>query len=86
MEDKKILVLLACYNGEDYIEEQISSIFNQNNCSIFLLISDDCSSDNTIRKILSAKKKYKNIKLIQNTKNLGFSINFWYKIVPSAGE
>ena len=45
MEDKKILVLLACYNGEDYIYEQISSIFSQQNASIFLLISDDCSSE-----------------------------------------
>ena len=31
----KILVLLACYNGEDYIEQQIESIFIQENCTIF---------------------------------------------------
>ena len=84
MDDKKILVLLACYNGEEYIYEQINSIFNQKiNNSIFLLISDDCSTDNTVQIILTAKKKYKSIKLLQNTKNLGFSKNF-YNLVCKA--
>ena len=49
---KKIVdVLLATYNGEKYLREQIDSILNQTYKDIRLIISDDCSKDNT-RKIL----------------------------------
>ena len=40
-------VLLATYNGEKYIREQIESILNQTYKNIRLIISDDCSKDNT---------------------------------------
>ena len=48
---KKCLVLLASYNGKDWIQEQIDSIFSQRNVEIYLHINDDCSSDDTIELI-----------------------------------
>ena len=48
--EEKIDVLLATYNGEKYLNEQIKSILNQTYKNIILIISDDCSKDNT-RKI-----------------------------------
>lgn len=45
---KKILVLIATYNGEKYIEEQLVSILNQKNVEVDILISDDSSTDNTL--------------------------------------
>jgi rhamnosyltransferase len=44
----KILVILASFNGEKYILDQINSILNQSSVDIQLMIYDDCSSDNTI--------------------------------------
>jgi rhamnosyltransferase len=43
-----ILVILASYNGEKYINDQIKSILCQEDVKITLLITDDRSTDNTI--------------------------------------
>ena len=53
-----IAVLLATYNGEKYLAEQINSIIYQKEVNIHLYISDDGSSDQTIHIIKSFIKKY----------------------------
>jgi glycosyltransferase involved in cell wall biosynthesis len=47
-------ILLATYNGEKYIAEQLDSIINQTYKKWHLYIKDDCSTDNT----LDIVKKY----------------------------
>ena len=47
---------MATYNGEKYLKEQIESILNQSYENINLIISDDCSNDNT-KKILQEYEK-----------------------------
>ena len=49
----KVLVLLASYNGEKYIIDQITSILNQKDVEIEIVISDDCSNDDTISVVKS---------------------------------
>jgi len=44
----KVAVLLATYNGEDWIRAQISSIKNQMDCDVHIYIRDDGSSDQTL--------------------------------------
>lgn len=61
-----ILVLMATYNGEEYISDQVTSIFEQEGCNINLTISDDCSTDNSIRCINELTKKYPRVKLRKN--------------------
>ena len=74
----KIIVLMATYNGEKYIQDQILSIFNQEQCHITLLISDDGSTDNTLKIINKLKSKFKRIKLLsRKNKRVGFSDNFY---------
>ena len=48
---KTIEILMATYNGEKYLKEQIESLLNQKNVKISILVRDDCSTDNT-QKIL----------------------------------
>lgn len=48
---KKILVVMATYNGEKYLAEQLESIFLQENVKVEILVRDDGSSDGT-RKLL----------------------------------
>ena len=50
---EKILVLMATYNGEKYIEEQLESLFAQEGVEVALLVRDDGSTDRT-REILDA--------------------------------
>ena len=45
----KIAILMCTYNGEDFIEEQLLSIFNQKNKDWKLYISDDGSTDQTLQ-------------------------------------
>lgn len=45
---KKVIVLMATYNGEKYLDEQLESIINQKNVETEILVRDDGSTDNTI--------------------------------------
>lgn len=40
-------ILLAVYNAERYLKQQLDSIQNQSHRDWYLIIGDDCSSDNT---------------------------------------
>ena len=50
--EEKVDILLATYNGEKYLKEQIESILKQTYKNIQIIISDDCSLDAT-REILN---------------------------------
>jgi glycosyltransferase involved in cell wall biosynthesis len=71
-----ISVLLATYNGEKYISEQIESILSQTYQDFTLYIHDDNSTDNTY-KIISeyAQKHPKKIIVSQNETNVGGAKN-----------
>ena len=72
----KIDILMATYNGEKYLREQLDSILNQTYKNFRLLISDDCSKDSTIEIINEYCKKDKRITLFKQEKNLGIIKNF----------
>lgn len=73
---EKIDILMATYNGEKYLKEQIESILNQTYTNIRLLISDDCSTDGTREIIKEYEKKDKRIITYFQEKNLGYVKNF----------
>ena len=51
-----VLVMMSTYNGEKYINEQIESVFAQENVNVSLLVRDDGSSDATVEILESYKK------------------------------
>ena len=63
-----ISVCIATYNGEKYIYEQICSIIHQLSDSDEIIISDDNSTDSTLKIITSFNDK--RIKIYHHTKNL----------------
>lgn len=71
----KVDILLATYNGEKYIKEQVESILNQTYENIQIIISDDCSTDNT-RQVLKEYENNEKIKIFYQEKNLGYVKNF----------
>lgn len=73
--EEKVDILLATYNGEKYLKEQIESILNQTYKNIQIIISDDCSKDGT-RDILKEYEKNNKIKIFYQEKNLGYVKNF----------
>ena len=73
----KVEILMATYNGEKYLKEQIESIINQSYNDWTLLIRDDKSKDNTVSIIEEYERKDSRIKLLRDKKeNLGFVKNF----------
>lgn len=74
MKDIKVTILLATYNGEKYIREQLDSIFNQTFKNIDVVVRDDGSSDGTIS-ILEEYKKSNRLSYIKGS-NLGAFPNF----------
>lgn len=85
-----VSICIPTYNGEKHIQETILSVLNQTEKRFELLIIDDCSTDNTIGKILEIQDS--RIKLIQNSVNLGFTNNWnralseshlpYFKLIP----
>ena len=52
----QIDILLSTYNGADYIEEQINSIFNQTYKNLEVVIVDDLSTGN--KEFVNSKAKF----------------------------
>lgn len=76
MQDK-ITILLATYNGENFLPEQLDSIINQTYLNWELWIRDDESTDSTVEIIKDYMQKDKRIKLYyDNFQNLGVVRNF----------
>ena len=87
MENKKIDILMATYNGEKYLAEQLDSIINQTYHNWNLLIRDDNSTDRTLEIIQDYQKKDNRIKLLKdNEGNLGIVKNFEELLKNSESE
>ena len=87
IQDKAVEILMATYNGEKYIKEQIDSIVNQTYANWKLLIRDDGSNDKTLDIIREYEKRDVRIKLLEDSKgNLGFVKNFEELIKNSKNE
>ena len=75
----KIAILMATYNGEKYICQQIDSILSQTCTDWELYIHDDGSTDNTIAAVESYVEKYPDkIHLIDGKSTGGAKYNFFY--------
>ena len=56
----KVLVLMATYNGEKYLQEQLDSLYIQQNIDVDILVRDDGSNDST-QKILEENSEKHNL-------------------------
>lgn len=74
---KTIGTVIATYNGEKYLEEQMNSIISQSIKPDKIIVVDDCSADGTIRIIGEYKKMYPEMIIFeQNEENLGHKKTF----------
>ncbi|UUW09495.1 glycosyltransferase family 2 protein [Flavobacterium plurextorum] len=75
----KLAILLATYNSQKFLEEQLASLQNQTNKDWILYIRDDGSTDNTLNIIEINKKQYPNIVVLDDSnKGLGAMKSFFY--------
>lgn len=77
---EKIDILLATYNGEKFIREQLDSILYQSYSNFRLLISDDNSQDDTPEILAEYENCDDRIQVFRQEKNLGYIKNFEFLI------
>lgn len=81
-------ILLATYNGERYIKEQIDSILNQDYKNWVIRACDDASKDATYEILLEYKERYPD-KFVIHKNETGFGsakLNFMNLIKSSTGR
>ncbi len=77
-----ISIVLATYNGEKYIIDQLKSILNQTYKDFYIIIVDDNSTDNTIKTIQDFfyQEEFNKFSIYTNTTNLGPTKSFEFGV------
>lgn len=70
---KKVSIIMGIYNCANTLEEAIESILTQTYQDWELIMCDDGSQDNTYEVATSFSKKYENIIVFQNERNMGLN-------------
>jgi alpha-1,3-rhamnosyltransferase len=89
---KLVSVPVLTYNAAEFVEETLESIFNQTYRNIQLIVSDDCSKDNTVAIVEKwcnqsrVKERFADIKIITVPKNTGIPANYNRCVNASDGE
>ncbi|WP_298769026.1 glycosyltransferase [uncultured Shewanella sp.] len=77
----KVCVLLAAYNGERWLDEQLESILKQEKVELDIFISLDSSTDNSLTLIESYVNEYQNIYLLPYTKSFGSAGQNFFRLI-----
>lgn len=74
MSNPLVSYVLTAYNVEEFIEESVKCAFSQTYENLEIILSDDCSTDNTFNIMKKMADEYDGphkIVLNRNEKNLG---------------
>lgn len=90
IENPLVSIVVVSYNSSKYILETLESIKDQTYRNLELIISDDCSTDNTVEIVQGWLKNNKhfftNAQLVMNPKNMGVAPNANKGVESSQGE
>ena len=70
-----VSIIMPSYNCGEYVEETIRSVQTQTYQNWEIVFMDDCSTDDTIRRVSEMREKDSRIKLYQNHGNLGAALS-----------
>lgn len=74
-----VSVVVITYNSSEYVVETLDSIYNQTYRNIELIITDDCSTDNTVELcnqwLLHHQNRFMKSRVVASTINSGISAN-----------
>ncbi len=85
----KVSVVMAVYNGAEFLEEQLRSILDQTVQPDEVILTDDGSSDGTVglaRNFIDSHGLSGRWKVFENPKNLGYAENFHRAVGLASGE
>jgi glycosyltransferase involved in cell wall biosynthesis len=81
-----VSIVLATYNGEKYLREQLSSLFAQTYPLLEIIAVDDCSSDSTVAILREYAATHSILKIYQNEVNLKHNRTFERGIMLAKGD
>ena len=83
--DRLISIILCTYNGEQFLGQQLDSIFDQTYKKMEVLVCDDQSTDRTVP-ILKGYQSRQGLRYIVNRMRLGFVKNFEKALSLAKGD
>lgn len=88
--EELVSIIVICYNSGKTIVETLDSIYKQTYLNIELIITDDCSTDNTLdlckQWISTHSDRFVSATIIKSNKNTGVSANCNRGIKEAQGE
>ncbi|MCJ7572045.1 MAG: glycosyltransferase [Candidatus Thermoplasmatota archaeon] len=81
-----VTIMIPVYNREHLIKETLESALNQEFDDYEVVVVDNKSTDDTFSILQEYKKKYTNLRIFQNEKNLGPVLNWKVGIEKSRGK
>jgi glycosyltransferase involved in cell wall biosynthesis len=85
-EQPLISIVIATYNGEKYLHEQLDSLFSQTYKNVEIIAIDDCSSDSSVSILNEYASRHSNMKVFVNEKNLKHIKTFERGILLGQGK
>jgi rhamnosyltransferase len=76
-----VAVLLAAYNGREFIAEQVDSIFNQKKVDIQLFISVDLSTDGTYEWCKQLEGLHHNVTVLEYGERFGGAAKNFFRLI-----
>lgn len=71
-----VSVICTCYNHEEYIEQALDSVVNQDYPNVELIVIDNGSTDRSAERITKFVSSHSAVKFIANSTNLGLNRAF----------
>ena len=84
--EPKVHIVLASYNGEKFLRQQVETLAAQTYKNLSVEICDDGSSDGTVELAKKLCREYPFLSLHINEKNLGYVMNFLEGIKRSRAD
>ena len=83
----KISIAMATYNGSRFLREQLDSFLTQTRLPDEVIISDDCSADETLQIVRAfAERAPFSVVLIKNRYRMGCTANFSQALMKAKGD
>jgi glycosyltransferase involved in cell wall biosynthesis len=84
--DELVTICIPVFNGEKYIGETLKSLVIQSYKNIQIIVSDNCSDDNTNEIVEEIKKTDSRIKYYRNSSNIGYVNNILNAVTKATSE
>ena len=83
VESSVITVGIPVYNEGKYLASTIESVLNQSLTNFELIITDNCSTDNSYQIAMTYSEKDSRIKVYRHNENMGIPFNFRFSLLKA---